>query len=99
MKTVRLLYPYDSVINLLQKLLKLKGYEVLLLDEKEGLVEAILKRRFRKDLLLNVKISKVDHNLTHLELSLSALSAKGIKEPISAASNEEKILESIDNYF
>ena len=99
MKSFKLLYPTGSVINLLQRLLKIKGYEITSVNEQEGVIKAVKKRRLKKDRILQITVSKFDNNITNLELSLKVKSRSKHGPPESAEREEAALLNSIDNYF
>ncbi len=99
MKSLKLLYPHHSVVNLLKKLLKTKKYDILTIDEKEGAINAVKKRRFQKDLILNIKVSKVDNNITNLDLTLNLKGRLSNNKLLNAEDEEERLINSVDNYF
>ena|SRR5438270_11296448 len=99
MKSFKLLYPPHSVINLLLRLLRIKKFEIISINEETGEINALKKRRFQKDLLLYIRVSKHDNSITNLELTVS-LKSKFKNKPLENAEGEEEaLLNSIDNYF
>jgi hypothetical protein len=99
MKSIQLLYPHHSVINLLQKLLRIKRYEILLMDESGGVIGAVKKRWLQRDLFVKIQVAKVDNNITLLTLTMNYKPRLTDKRVENVDGEEEGLLDSIEKYL
>jgi hypothetical protein len=99
MKSLKLLYPFQDVIPLLLRFLKIKGFEVTLMAEPEGIINAVKKRKLKKDTLALFKVSRRDDNVTVIEVSVYLEPLLKNKPLIEAKEEEKAFFESMNTYF
>jgi hypothetical protein len=73
MKSLTLLYPDELVMKHVHKILSVNNFHVLSINRNNGSnnIQAIKKRAFRHDLLLDLKVVPVDSSITGIQLSVS----------------------------
>ncbi len=100
MKSVSLLYPYDSVLKLLQTILTRKGHTILSVNPDEGIIKASCKKGlFQKCKTIDIKVEKRNHNITYIAVCINGNPSVYEKPMTDDEQEEEELFDTIHKYF
>ena len=98
MKSALLQYPYGEVFEPLEKICKKKGYSKITIDQASGILHASKGiQLFNNHVDLNVKVEKVDEQITRINVMASTFKISNGGKDLEEI--EERFVETIYKFF
>ena len=98
MKSALLQYPYREVFEPLEKICQKKGYSKIKIDQETGVLHATKGiQLFNNHVDLDVKVEKVDDQITRINITASSLKISPGSKDLDEI--EERFVETIYKFF
>lgn len=98
MKSALLQYPYGDVFGTLEEACKKKGYSKIKIDKVTGILHASKGiQLFNNHVDIDVKVEKVDDQITRLNITASSLKLSPGSRELDEV--EERFLETVYKFF